>query len=119
MLFEAFFPSYTGRLCIFVLKSLECRRAEVDQILCFKILNGFCAIKSEDIFSWAPIQVRRPNSLQLARRRCKNNVLNSFPFRVVRIWNNQSQEIVNARTRGVFAAKLRRFDLAAVMDFLM
>ena len=51
---------------------------------------------------------------------CKNNVvLNSFPFRVVRRWNNLPQEIVSTRTPEAVAAKLRRFDLTAVMDFMV
>ena len=41
MLFGAFSPNYRGRLCILGLKSLEYRRAELDQILCFKIVSGF------------------------------------------------------------------------------
>ena len=67
-------------------------------------------------FSWAPIQSRRPNNLQLVRKSCGSNaVLNSFSFRVVCVWNSLSQNIVDAPNPTVFAHRLRNFDLCSVV----
>ena len=112
-----FYKTRCHILLIFNLKSLEYRRIEFDLVLCFKIVNGLCCIKFDDIFSWAKIQARRPNCFQIARKVSRNNaVLNSFAFRVVRTWNVLPQNIVSAPSASAFSNRLKHFDLSTLCD---
>ena len=107
-----FSPNYAQRLKIFGLKSLEYRRLELDLLLCYKIINALCCINFDDFFSWAPIQTRRPNNMQLSRKHCHvNAVFNFFSYRVVRVWNLLPQYIVSSPSLAAFARRLKNFDL--------
>ena len=113
-----FSPGYTERLRIFHLESLEYRRSILDLTLCYKIVNGLSDIQFQQIFDWGPIQHRRPNSLQLARKVCsKNTALHWFSFRTVRVWNQLPQNIVGAQTLGTFKKRLKNFDLNTIENF--
>ena len=96
-----FSPSYTVRLRIFGLKTLGYRSLELDLIICFKIVKGFCALNFGDFFSWAAVQSR------------------GLDFRVVRSWNLLPEGIVSERTPAAFASRLRNFHLSFVAIFRM
>jgi len=112
-------PGYKDRLRIFQLKSLEYRRCFLDLVLCYKIINGISDISFQQIFDWGPIQDRRSNNFQLARKAChKNLALHWFSFRVVRVWNKLPQEIVGAQTLVTFQKRLKFFDLDTIGNFV-
>ena len=111
---------YCTRPRIFGFQSLKYRRVVFYLCLCCKIVNGFCGIKFDELFSWATAQLRRPNRYQLARKTCHcNKVLHSFPFRVVQIWNKLPQSIVEASNTSAFLHRLSEFDLHSVNNFAL
>ena len=47
--------SYTERLLLLNLESLEIRRIKSDLKMCYKIVNGLCDLEVTKFFSFAPI----------------------------------------------------------------
>ena len=69
------------------------------------------------MFSFMTERSRRGHHYQLARKTCTvNTVLHSFPFQVVRVWNELSVEIAEAEKLSTFKTRLSLFELRNIAD---
>ncbi|KHN81359.1 putative RNA-directed DNA polymerase from transposon X-element [Toxocara canis] len=111
-----FQPNYEQRLRIFDLKPLWYRRTQFDLHLCFKIVKGFSGIPFKSIFSFAKFASRsRFHLLQIERKTTSRiDVLNSFAFRVVPIWNSLPCDVVMAGNLSCFKRRLEQCDLTTI-----
>ncbi|KHN85086.1 Uncharacterized protein Tcan_01924 [Toxocara canis] len=111
-----FQPNYEQRLRIFDLKPLWYRRTQFDLHLCFKIVKGFSGIPFKSIFSFTKFASRsRFHPLQIERKTTsRTDVLNSFAFRVVPIWNSLPCDVVMAGNLSCFKRRLEQCDLTTI-----
>ena len=103
---------YHDRLRVLNLETLELKRIKFDLKLCYKIINGLCAIDCDKFFTFAPILNTRGHNLKLTSTHCSNNWLfNFYSNRVVNYWNSLPADVVHAKSFKSFAAKLNSIDL--------
>ncbi|KHN75654.1 putative RNA-directed DNA polymerase from transposon BS [Toxocara canis] len=100
-------PNYEQRLRIFDLKPLWYRRTQFDLHLCipFKIIFSFTKFALRSRFH--PLQIERKTT-------SRTDVLNSFAFRVVPIWNSLPCDVVMAGNLSCFKRRLEQCDLTTV-----
>ena len=104
--------AYHDRLRVLNLETLELRRITFDLKLCYKIINGLCAIDCDKFFTFAPILNTRGHNFKLTSTHCSNNWLFNFHSnRVVNYWNSLPADVVHAKSFKSFAAKLNSIDL--------
>jgi len=105
--------SYTERLRILHLDTLEARRIKFDLKLCFKIINNLCGLDPANFFIFAPSTLTRGHEFKLIKPICRNNwLLNFYSNRVVNFWNSLPPDVVNARTYNIFVNKLNCIDVS-------
>ena len=105
--------SYTERLCILHLDTLEAGRIKFDLKLCFKIINNLCGLDPANFFIFAPSTLTRGHEFKLIKPICRNNwLLNFYSNRVVNFWNSLPPDVVNARTYNIFVNKLNCIDVS-------
>ncbi|KHN78236.1 Uncharacterized protein Tcan_01445 [Toxocara canis] len=100
-----FQPNYEQRLRIFDLKPLWHRRVQFDLHFCFKIHFSFTNFASRSRFHLLQIE-RKTTS--------RTDVLNSFAFRVVPIWNSLPCDVVMAGNLSCFKRRLEQCDLTTI-----
>ena len=105
--------SYTDRLSILSLDSLELRRIRADILELFKIVKGLNCLKFDDFFVYKTHRYAlRGHNLQLELRNSTSATRRgSFAFRVADIWNSLPSEIVESNSISVFKRKLLKFNL--------
>ena len=90
--------SYEERCAKLGLERLELRRLKTDLIYSYKIIHGLTCLPVDDFFVFSTFSTTRGNSLKLcvpvSRINCR---LNFFSVRIIHIWNNLSDNVVNAR----------------------
>ena len=95
--------SYSERLNILGLQTLECRRLIHDLTLCYKILNGLCDASVSLRFADS---ITRGNRLKLIKPTCSTDVRKYFfSSRIVDVWNSLSDDIVTSSVN-VFKKRL-------------
>ena len=99
---------YGERLRRLDLFSVQGRLLRADLILVWKILNGYCAINPNDIFSFSVARGTRGHPLKLFLPRSRLEVRHRFfSIRVINIWNSLSHDTVMAATINSFKSCLR------------
>ena len=95
---------YHDRLSKLNLKTLEHRRLVADLVMVFKMLNNYIDVDPNVLFNLKPNNYNlRGHSQTLIRTRATSNtLLNSFPSRIVRIWNNLPEYVVCSSSIGFF-----------------
>ena len=113
------FNSYSDRLKILNLETLEIRRIKIDIILMFKIFNNLIDVNFEEHFR---------NSVSIKRydlRGHKNRLFrpkysgssprnNFFTDRIIPLWNKLPIDLVSSQSLQIFKSKLNKFDIAGV-----
>ncbi len=102
---------YEVRLKRLDLPSLAYRRSRGDQIETFKIVNNkYDKACTEGLFRMREDSVTRGHDKKLFKTRARLNCSKySFPNRVVNIWNNLPDEVVQLVTVTQFEARLVKF----------
>ena len=93
--------SYTERLKLLNLPSLTYRRLRGDMIETFKILRGYYDSKVSDgilcLHTDRNSRNNRGHSLKLYKKRCKTKLKqNIFSHRIVNMWNDLPQKVIDA-----------------------
>ena len=104
---------YENRLSQLDLKSLEHRRIAADLTMIFKILYNYVDIDPSVLFEFKQSQYHlRGHSLTLERPKAAGNTaLNSFPSRVIRLWNGLSNHTVSSISPATFKHHVNQLDL--------
>ena len=106
--------SYSERLVICNLVSLEQRRLISDLLLCFKIVNNLIDLKFSDFFEFDPNNRTRGHNFKLRIPLCKNNIRqNFFSIRVVPVWNSLPGAMVNSQSLPLFKNMLINHNLSS------
>ena len=107
---------YHDRLSKLNLKTLEHRRLVADLVMVFKMLNNYIDVDPNVLFNLKPNNYNlRGHSQTLIRTRATSNtLLNSFPSRIVRIWNNLPEYVVCSSSIGFFKYHVNSLNLVAI-----
>ena len=109
--------SYDERLSVLGLERLEIRRLRFDLTMCFTILHGLVDLHSDDFFTYSLATNTRGRCFKLNVPNSRINARqNFFCVRVVNIWNNLPDSIVNATSLDNFTCLLKRVDFK---DYLL
>ena len=104
--------TYSERLQLLQIQSLEHRRLLYDLTLCFNIVHGFTALSFEDFFSLSNSTSTRGHSLKLVVPIAKTNMQKFFfSSRIIPIWNSLPQNIVSASSTAQFKSLISEHDL--------
>ena len=99
--------SYQNRLARLNLYSFQGRLLRADMILVWKIFNGKCGIKPDDLFILAGNSLTRGHPLKIFVPRCNLDVrLRFFSHRVINLWNSLSVSTVMSPSISTFKASL-------------
>ena len=91
------------------LPTLEYRRSRADIIQVYKILYEIDIVDKEKLFTRAQYTATRGHSFKLHRRRFRLNVrANVFSNRVINVWNDLPDNIVNAPSVNAFKNRLNK-----------
>jgi hypothetical protein len=109
--------SYTDRLHICNLETLELRRLYNDLIFVYKILHGLVTIETTDLKLRDTFNIyTRGNNCKLLKVHCRLDVRKYFLFnRVVNMWNLLSNEVVNSHNIRTFNSKLHNVDFSVFL----
>ena len=112
------FNSYTDRLQVMGIKSLEYRRLKFDIILLYKILNNLLHVnnnvkgllkKSQFLNKYS---LRRHHLCLHKPRPSRTAIRNHFfTNRIIRVWNKLPTSLVSSKTLNIFKMKLNNIDL--------
>src|SRR5207245_3735353 len=95
--------SYTDRLMICGLQSLQLRRLTIDLVLVFKIVNNLVALDFDSFFVFDKNTRTTRHNFKLNIPRCSSKVRqNFFAIRVISAWNSLPAECVNSPSVVVF-----------------
>ena len=105
---------YLDRLAFLKLESLETRRIKSDILQTFKIVNGL-ELNFDDFFVKKshnyPTRLISTNPIQLQPKHTGNSqLLNSFSYRVVNLWNNLPFDTSVSNSIEIFKNKLENID---------
>ena len=119
------FNSYSNRLSILGIKSLEHRRLIHDAVLLYKIVCGLCCINFSDYFAFCNVSYSlRRNSKQirsLHRNKTKSQNQhwhNNFFNRVVPLWNDLPDDVVTSPSLPIFKIKIHTVNLANYLTIM-
>ena len=101
---------YHERLKFLGIPSLEYRRQRADMIQTYKIFQQIDKMNINALFPGPPNTSRtRGNSLKIHKQHCRTNLRkHSFSQRVVGLWNNLPQSVVNAPSINSFKNQLNK-----------
>ena len=104
--------TYSERLAILQLRSLEHRRLTFDLALCFNIVHGNIALSFDEFFTFSNNASSRSHSLKLATPITKTNIRKYiFSSRIIKIWNVLPSSLVHAPSISAFKKRLLNHDL--------
>ena len=108
------FYSYTDRLKILKIDSLELRRLRTDLSMYYKILNGLVDLDAEIFFKIDKnVHSTRTNGMKLIKPVSKSSLhSNTFSHRCINCWNALPPEMVLASSLSSFKNKLNEFDFS-------
>jgi len=99
--------SYHQRLVKLGLESLELRRLRADLLFTYKLVFGITDLKLSDFFTPNFHRTSRRHRYQLYLPTCKNSIRsNSYPYRVLSIWNELSPHETNFNSIATFKSSL-------------
>ena len=97
---------YEERLQRLELPTLEQRRERGDLLTVFRIMKDMEVLDREDLLKWETRNTRG-HGRKLRKENCRRDLKkNSFPHRVVDVWNNLDKSVVCAKTIHEFKSKL-------------
>ena len=110
--------SYSERLFILNLESLELRRLYSDLKMYFLITHKLIDLDYSDFFTVIPGKVTtRGHNFKIVLKKCRLDLSKySFSNRCVNCWNSLSSGVVNSSSVNIFMTKLKKCDLR---DYLM
>ena len=103
--------SYTERLSLLDLDSLELRRLRFDIMTCFKILNNMLPLEINDFFTMSGLNTRQ--KLTKADGRCDER-LYFFSNRIVPVYNSLPHEITDIKDFKCFKSMLASYESSSV-----
>lgn len=109
---------YAERLIVLGLDFLETRRVHCDLAFCYRVLNGFVNVDTHDFLKRNLYRnsARISNSKKLVIPRAHLDVRQDyFAVRVVNIWNDLPDSVVNLRSAKSFKKALLRVNLTEYM----
>ena len=108
--------SYSERLSVLGLQTLEHRRLITDLLTCYNIINGHSALKFSDFFTYSPCTTLRGHQQKLQLPLCKNNTSKYFfSSRIIKPWNSLAAELISIQNPKLFKKYLNQINLS---DFL-
>lgn len=111
--------SYSERLKILGIQSLEHRRLGYDLILVYKILNGLTETSLLNNFKLQQFNKTRGHSCKLAKQHCTHDVYKYFfTNRIVDVWNQLPDIVVCAESLATFKKRLSQFGGATLSKSL-
>jgi len=100
--------SYDARLQLLSLERLELRRIHCDLVTCFKITHQLVSILFSSMFELSVSRATRGHPFKLAYPDSRINIrANSFPVRVIALWNRLPEYVVMASRLTTFKRLLR------------
>ena len=110
--------SYSNRLTLLNLSSLEKRRLFADLVLFFKIVYGLVSIDFGGALSLIPTRNTRGHSLRFKVPSSRLNIrFNYYLPRVIRVWNYLSEYTVYSTSVSMFKSRLLCEDLSKFLIF--
>ena len=104
--------SYTERLKLLNLQSLEVRRLHFDLILCYRIVFGLVSVNKDDFFQLNNVSTRgHPYKLYKPFSHCRTRT-SFFSIRIVNVWNDLPADIVDFRSLQSFKKTVTTVDLS-------
>ncbi|KAK3097078.1 hypothetical protein FSP39_006174 [Pinctada imbricata] len=102
--------TYEDRLRKLKLPTLKFRRLRRDMIETFKITTGVYDPRvTKDLFELVPSNTTRGHHLKISKKRCNLDVRKYFFInRVVNVWNQLPESIINAKNVKTFESRLNR-----------
>jgi hypothetical protein len=103
--------SYTERLKLLGLMTLEQRRDRIDLIQTYKIINHIDNVSPNDYFEFCENPTRN-HGYKLKLKRYNTSILgNFFTYRISQRWNNLPRSLVHKKTLTSFTAELDKYIL--------
>ena len=95
--------SYSERLSVLGLQTLEHRRLITDLLSCYNIINGHSALQFSDFFTYSPCTTLRGHQHKLELPLCKNNTSKYFfSSRIIKPWNSLAAELISIQNPKLF-----------------
>ena len=107
--------SYSERLAVINLDTLELRRLRADLLMYYKILNGLSPLTANEYFTVTVNDrvTRSSDKLLLSKPSISTNVLeNDFFVRRINCWNELPDSVKRASSINVFKSLVSRIDLS-------
>ncbi len=102
--------SYSQRLSILKIDSLQLRRIVFDLVVLYKIIYGLIVLYAADFITYHNLNTRG-HTLKLLKIRSNSNLcLYSFPNRIISLWISLSSDTVYATSVNSFKARLLSTD---------
>ena len=99
--------TYDERLSELNIERLELRRLRADLLMCFKIVYNIVDLPFKDFFTFNDFSITRGNSLKLNVPISRINArADFFAVRIISLWNNLSDDVVNSSNISIFATKI-------------
>ena len=117
------FYSYSDRLEILGLDSLEARRVKLDIILMYKLVNNLIDVDYNQLFndSFPPHTYNlrgHPNKLHLPKYSGSTIRHNFFSNRILNIWNKLPGDLINSTNLQIFKSKLQKLDISQITNIV-
>ncbi len=110
--------SYAQRLSTLKMQSLQFRRIFLDLVALYKIVYGLTVLDAADFVTYDN-QFTRGHALKLLKTRSNSNLcLNSFPNRVISLWNALSVDTISAPNVYLFKTRLLSNDSNLILSFV-
>ena len=111
------FTTYHDRLFKLNLQSLERRRITADLMMTFKIVHGLVGLQFNQFFSFhsSPYNTRSHRYRLFAKPLKSNFECGFFSNRVVKIWNNLPEMVVESTSLTTFRSRLQNIDLSCYL----
>ena len=111
--------SYSERLIILNLPTLEYRRLIADLIICFNIVHGFSCMNTDSVFTLSRNSSLRGHQFRFRVPLSKSNLRKFFfAHRVVQVWNSLPASIVAASSTRAFKALVMKLDLSKFLHIV-
>jgi len=105
--------SYSERLRLLQLPSLELRRLQIDLIWCYKIVLGQVDLCTSEFFDLRLFSSTRGRPYKIFKRRTSCTTRSEFfAERVVHVWNTLPHSVVDFSTLTAFKRSIERVDLS-------
>jgi len=110
--------TYSKRLELLNLPSLELRRLYFDLTWAYKIIFGCVDMCSDDFFELRSTKTTRGHPYKLFKRQCTSTVRSSFfTERVVNIWNCLPSDTVDFSSLTAFKRTIKRVDFSDFLNY--